>query len=173
MITTFTDNPKFSIWALPVLQPKSSGCPCIVLSLSYRIIDITPLWEPAVATLFEWDFETESSKVARTSWERQECLTSYWFIGFFVSLGSYRSELRQFLLASGIFVCIWAHYMLWLTHNSLCRLGWSWTQRLACLCYSSTGVKGIHHHTRLCFLFRFGDWNPKGFDCLTLELCIF
>ena len=33
--------------------------------------------------------------------------------------------------------------------NSLCRPGWPRTQKSACLCLLSAGIKGVRHHTRL------------------------
>ena len=41
----------------------------------------------------------------------------------------------------------------WLSQNSLCRLGWSQTQKSACLCLPSAGIKGMCHHTCLLLLF--------------------
>jgi hypothetical protein len=35
---------------------------------------------------------------------------------------------------------------------SLCRPGWPQTQRSACLCLPSAGIKGVLHHARLNFL---------------------
>jgi hypothetical protein len=35
---------------------------------------------------------------------------------------------------------------LWLSWNSLCRPGWPRTQRSACLCLPSAGIKGVRHH---------------------------
>ena len=32
-----------------------------------------------------------------------------------------------------------------LTWNSLCRPGWPWTQKSACLCLPSAGIKGVCH----------------------------
>ena len=47
----------------------------------------------------------------------------------------------------------------WLSWNSVCRPGWPRTQRSACLCLPSAGIKGMRHHARLgidffkeCFL---------------------
>jgi hypothetical protein len=34
----------------------------------------------------------------------------------------------------------------WLSWNSLCRPGWPRTQKSACLCLPSAGIKGVHHH---------------------------
>jgi hypothetical protein len=34
----------------------------------------------------------------------------------------------------------------WLSWNSLCRAGWPQTQKSACLCLSSGGIKGVRHH---------------------------
>jgi hypothetical protein len=34
----------------------------------------------------------------------------------------------------------------WLFWNSLCRPGWPQTQKSACLCLPSAGIKGVHHH---------------------------
>ena len=35
---------------------------------------------------------------------------------------------------------------LWLSWNSLCRPGWPRTQKSACLCLPSAGIKGMCHH---------------------------
>jgi hypothetical protein len=35
----------------------------------------------------------------------------------------------------------------WLSWNSLWRPGWPRTQKFACLCLPSAGIKGVHHHT--------------------------
>jgi hypothetical protein len=34
----------------------------------------------------------------------------------------------------------------WLSWNSLCRPGWPQTQKSACLCLPSAGIKGVRHH---------------------------
>jgi hypothetical protein len=34
----------------------------------------------------------------------------------------------------------------WLSWNSLCRPGWPQTQKSACLCLPSAGIKGVCHH---------------------------
>jgi hypothetical protein len=34
----------------------------------------------------------------------------------------------------------------WLSWNSFCRPGWSGTQKSACLCLPSAGIKGVYHH---------------------------
>ena len=36
----------------------------------------------------------------------------------------------------------------WLSWNSLCRPGWPQTQKSACLCLPSAGIKGVCHHAR-------------------------
>jgi hypothetical protein len=36
----------------------------------------------------------------------------------------------------------------WLSWNSLCRPGWCRTQKSACLCLPSAGIKDVRHHTR-------------------------
>jgi hypothetical protein len=36
-----------------------------------------------------------------------------------------------------------------LSWNSLCRPGWPQTQKSACLCLPSAGIKGVHHHAQL------------------------
>jgi hypothetical protein len=35
----------------------------------------------------------------------------------------------------------------WLALNALCRPGWTGTQRGACLCLLSAGIKRVYHHT--------------------------
>jgi hypothetical protein len=41
----------------------------------------------------------------------------------------------------------------WLSWNSLCRPGWPRTQKSACLCLPSAGIKGVRHHRPAVFLF--------------------
>jgi hypothetical protein len=41
----------------------------------------------------------------------------------------------------------------WLSWNSLCRPGCPGTQKSACLCLPSAGIKGVRHHARLSFSF--------------------
>jgi hypothetical protein len=41
----------------------------------------------------------------------------------------------------------------WLTWNLLCRPGWHWIQRSACLCLLNAVIKGGHHHTQLIIRF--------------------
>jgi hypothetical protein len=38
----------------------------------------------------------------------------------------------------------------WLSWNSLCRPGWPQTQKSACLCLPSAGIKGVCHHCLAC-----------------------
>jgi hypothetical protein len=39
------------------------------------------------------------------------------------------------------------------THNSLGRPGWARTQKSACLCLPSAGIKGMRHHAQLIYYF--------------------
>jgi hypothetical protein len=39
-------------------------------------------------------------------------------------------------------------WLSWLSWNSLCRPGWPRTQKFACLCLPSAGIKGVRHHTQ-------------------------
>jgi hypothetical protein len=41
----------------------------------------------------------------------------------------------------------------WLSWNSLCRPGWPQTQKSACLCLPSAGIKGVRHHAWLASVF--------------------
>jgi hypothetical protein len=43
----------------------------------------------------------------------------------------------------------------WLSWNSLCRPGWPGTQKSACLCLPSAGIKGVRHHHPAFFFFFF------------------
>ena len=45
----------------------------------------------------------------------------------------------------------------WLSWNSLCRSGWPRTQKSACLCLPSAGIKGVHPHA-LHLQRSFGDY---------------
>jgi hypothetical protein len=40
----------------------------------------------------------------------------------------------------------------WLSWKSLCRPGWPRTQKSACLCPPSAGIKSVHHHSQLSYL---------------------
>jgi hypothetical protein len=42
----------------------------------------------------------------------------------------------------------------WLSWNSLCRPGWPRTQKSACLCLPSAGIKGVCYHA---WLFQFSE----------------
>jgi hypothetical protein len=57
----------------------------------------------------------------------------------------------------------------WLSWNSLCRSGCPQTQKSACLCLLSAGIKGVHHHA-LLFLSFCGSLLP--FVCVHVCLCI-
>jgi hypothetical protein len=50
----------------------------------------------------------------------------------------------------------------WLSWNALCRPGWPRTQKSACLCLPSAGIKGVRHHALLVnyFLNLFWDKVP-------------
>jgi hypothetical protein len=58
--------------------------------------------------------------------------------------------LTHFFLAFCLFVCCFSRQgfsvYLWLSWNSLCRTGWHRTQKTACLCLPSAGIKGVGHH---------------------------
>ena len=62
--------------------------------------------------------------------------TTFLFLFFLLkwSKKSFRSSLKYFSFFS------------W---NSLCRPGWPRTQKSACLCFPSAGIKGVCHHARL------------------------
>jgi hypothetical protein len=64
-----------------------------------------------------------------------------------------------------------------LSYNSLCRPGCPWTQKSACLCLSSAGIKGVHYHCPAnlsifndinLFSCSYGDQNSKKM-CLFLD----
>jgi hypothetical protein len=48
-------------------------------------------------------------------------------------------------------------FFLW---NSLCRPGWPRTQKPACLCLPSAGIKGVRHHARLKDFFNLFTLHP-------------
>jgi hypothetical protein len=50
----------------------------------------------------------------------------------------------------------------WLSWNSLCRPGWPRTQKSACPCLPSAGIKGMCHHAQLLTSF-------LAFDCTCLS----
>ena len=41
----------------------------------------------------------------------------------------------------------------WLFWDLICKLGWLQTQRSACLCLLSAGIKYVHHHTCQKYIF--------------------
>lgn len=41
--------------------------------------------------------------------------------------------------------CFWERIS-WLSWNLLCRASWPLTQKSACLCLPSTGIRGVYHH---------------------------
>jgi hypothetical protein len=59
----------------------------------------------------------------------------------------------------------------WLSWNSLCRPGWPGTQRSACLCLLSPGIKGVHHHTQLRHLTAGVRMFPEPLLVLPIALC--
>jgi hypothetical protein len=63
----------------------------------------------------------------------------------------------------------------WLSWNSLCRSGWPRTQKSACLCLPSAGIKGVCHHCLARLLLRQGLLNYHRLalnsrsSCLSLQ----
>jgi hypothetical protein len=55
----------------------------------------------------------------------------------------------------------------WLSSNSLCRSGWPRTQKSACLCLPSAGIKGVRQHARLIDVF----WVEKPKVVLCISHC--
>jgi hypothetical protein len=53
----------------------------------------------------------------------------------------------------------------WLSWNLLCKPGWPWTQKSACLCLClpSAGIKGVCHHALLLYS-RVNSWVKTLFD---------
>jgi hypothetical protein len=58
-----------------------------------------------------------------------------WALGFFWLVGWFWVFSRQGFTVKP-----------WLSWNSLCRSGWPRTQKSACLCLPSAGIKGLRHH---------------------------
>jgi hypothetical protein len=50
-----------------------------------------------------------------------------------------------------------------LSWNSLCRPGWPRTQKSACLCLPSAGIKGVRHHA----------WHKYEFKPCLFSLCLY
>jgi hypothetical protein len=78
----------------------------------------------------------------------QETFVVVIYLGFFVCLFLFLVCLFWFVLVFGFLrqgFSVWP----WLSWNSLCRPGWPPTQKSACLCLRSAGIKGVHHHARL------------------------
>jgi hypothetical protein len=53
----------------------------------------------------------------------------------------------------------------WLSWNSLCRPGWPQTQKSACLCLPSAGIKGMRHHCPASIILFSSIFPPTSF-CL-------
>jgi len=63
---------------------------------------------------------------------------------------------HQFCFCFSVFVFVFSfgYFQRWgFLWNSLCRPGWPWTQRPACLCFLSAAIKGLAHHFCLLFIF--------------------
>jgi hypothetical protein len=76
-----------------------------------------------------------------------------------------------------LFVCLFVLFYFdtgflcsWLSWNSLCRPGWPRTQKSACLCLPSAGIKGVRHHAWLLHLINIGSISI--FISPTLEYAI-
>jgi hypothetical protein len=58
------------------------------------------------------------------------------------------------------FVCVCVPMSAW---NSLCRPGWTGTQRSTCLCLPSAGIRDVppprHHYLALIYIFEKGGWD--------------
>jgi hypothetical protein len=59
----------------------------------------------------------------------------------------------------------------WLSWDTLCRPGWPQTQKSACLCLPSAGIKGVCHHAQLNYVYCVGTGALGGQRqiCLKLE----
>jgi hypothetical protein len=69
-----------------------------------------------------------------------------------------------FFFFFGFWFLVFSRQGSWLSWNSLCRPGWPWTQKSACLCLPSAGIKGLHHHAWLT-VFLFLRKHFKLFNC--------
>jgi hypothetical protein len=89
-----------------------------------------------------------------------------WWTSYFELLLFMRNFFSPILLR--LFVCLFVFVLfcflrqgfsvkLWLSWNSLCRPGWPQTQKSACLCLPSAGIKGVCPHAwlRIFFCFTF------------------
>jgi hypothetical protein len=69
-----------------------------------------------------------------------------------------QSNLVLLLLFCFVLFCFWDRVSLCSPGcpgtNSLCRPGWPRTQKFACLCLQSAGIKGMHHHTQPNLVFK-------------------
>jgi hypothetical protein len=59
-----------------------------------------------------------------------------------------------------------------LSWNSLCRPGWPRTQKFACLCLPSAGIKGVGHHARWDIELS-TKWKPECLLFIFLEFCLY
>jgi hypothetical protein len=57
----------------------------------------------------------------------------------------------------------------WLSWNSLCRPGCPQTQKSACLCLPSAGIKGLHHHCPATSPFLKHDINHPTWVCIRVN----
>ena len=82
----------------------------------------------------------------------------------------YEIRIKVFLLWFVLFILVWfvvfdvlflfcflrqgfsmESYLSW---NSLCRPAWPRNQRIACLCLSNAGIKGVQHHCLVIAVFK-------------------
>jgi hypothetical protein len=76
----------------------------------------------------------------RRNWRIQQVLLTYIYQNYCFCFVLFCFVLLLFILRQGFSV------FPWLSWNSLCRPDWPWTQRSACLCLQSTGIKAVNHH---------------------------
>jgi hypothetical protein len=76
-----------------------------------------------------------------------------------------------------LFVCLFRdraslYSPAWLSWNSLCRPGWPWTQKSACLCLPSTRIKGVRHHHLAFFLFYVYKYSARIYAYISCSLLV-
>lgn len=64
----------------------------------------------------------------------------------------YMSSSTEYFLCLSQLILTGSHYICLLSCNSFYRPGWCRNEKSTCLCFLSTGIKGVHHNTPLTAL---------------------
>jgi hypothetical protein len=130
LLTSISSDNSF--WLLP--------CPSLLQSIQNTCLSYSFPWTLPEFFLFEVEGKGYQPK----------CLDVSWFqVCWKLNINVFASFLLLLLFCfSRQGSSVWP----WLSWNSLCRPGWPRTQKSACLCLPSAGIKGVRHHHLACLL---------------------